>query len=54
MLRGATSLTYQILGAGELEVIHSMVFEEILHRLPEVKTLRVRELHPNLVRYNNH
>lgn len=32
---------YQIIGAATMEMAASMVFEEILHRLPEVKTLKV-------------
>lgn len=31
----------QILGATDKEVDESLVFEEILHRLPELRTLKV-------------
>ncbi|KAF8884510.1 hypothetical protein BD779DRAFT_778712 [Infundibulicybe gibba] len=33
-----SSLTIHVMGAHELEVINGQIFEEILHRLPEVKT----------------
>lgn len=35
-------LSFQILGASsEKEVMSAMIFEEIMHRLPKVKTLQV-------------
>lgn len=40
-------LSPQVLGAFEKELMHGNVFEVILHRLPEVKTLHVyRIFHP--------
>lgn len=31
----------QVLGAHQIEIINAQIFEEILHRLPKVKTLKV-------------
>ncbi|KAG5653243.1 hypothetical protein H0H81_001500 [Sphagnurus paluster] len=36
------TLTIHILGAYDMEVQHAQIFEEILHRLPLVKTLKAR------------
>ncbi|KAJ8075507.1 hypothetical protein PM082_021137 [Marasmius tenuissimus] len=39
---GKQSLTIHLLGAREMEILHAPRFEEILHRLPQLKDLHVR------------
>ncbi|KAF8884508.1 hypothetical protein BD779DRAFT_778751 [Infundibulicybe gibba] len=43
-----SALTIHIVGARELEVMNGQIFEEILHRLPEVKTLNLVLCGPQL------
>ncbi|KAG6897625.1 hypothetical protein C0992_012854 [Termitomyces sp. T32_za158] len=40
--------TRKVLGASQLEIHHARIFEEILHRLPEVKTLELVFCGPEL------
>ncbi|KAG6906835.1 hypothetical protein DXG01_011768 [Tephrocybe rancida] len=44
------TLVIHVLGAYEAEINHANIFEEILHRLPEVKTLRLVLCGPELAR----
>ncbi|RDB18188.1 putative protein MSS51, mitochondrial [Hypsizygus marmoreus] len=44
------TLTLHILGAFEAEIMNANLFEEILHRLPEVKTLKLVLCGPELIK----
>ncbi|KAG6852908.1 hypothetical protein C0991_008251 [Blastosporella zonata] len=44
------TLTIHVLGAFDVEINHANIFEEILHRLPEVKTLRLVLCGPELAK----
>ncbi|KAJ7595090.1 hypothetical protein C8J56DRAFT_928379 [Mycena floridula] len=44
------TLTIHILGAYDKEVMHGHVFEEILHRLPEVQTVKIVMVGPEMAK----
>ncbi|KAF8060173.1 hypothetical protein FPV67DRAFT_333871 [Lyophyllum atratum] len=47
------TLTIHLLGAYEVEVMNAQIFEEILHRLPEVKNLKLVLCGPELVKLSS-